>query len=338
MPRVTCDLPLLPVPFNSKWTHLSNLHLADPDFGRPGTIDLLLGVDLYADTMLQGRRSGPPGSPVALENKFGWVLAGRTSTDIPSHLDVASHHVAVASGDELIQRFWEIEENPKDHSNLSPEERAVVQHFDDHHTRTKSGSFVVPLPKNPQAKPLGESRSQAVRRFLSLERSLRSKNQFQGFSAVMEEYFEMGHAELVPVADLQKPPKEVFYLPMHAVRKEHSTTTKIRAVFNASAKSSTCISLNDTLLVGPTVHPTLVDVLLRFRSHRVALTTDVSKMYRAVELVPPDRDLHRFVWRRSPDECLQEYRMTRVTFGVSAKQNAVDFAMEYPLAAKVVEE
>ena len=42
---------------------------------------------------------------------------------------------------------------------------------------------------------------------------------------------EMDHAELVPVADLEKSPKYVFYLPMHAVRKESSTTTKIRAVF-----------------------------------------------------------------------------------------------------------
>jgi len=36
----------------------------------------------------------------------------------------------------------------------------------------------------------------------------------------MEEYFAMGHAELVPVADLQKPHQMVFYLPMHVVQKE----------------------------------------------------------------------------------------------------------------------
>ena len=54
-----------------------------------------------------------------------------------------------------------------------------------------------------------------------------------------------------------------------------------------SAKSASRISLNDMLLVGPTVHPPLMDVLLRFRMHRVALTTNVSKMYRAVELVRP---------------------------------------------------
>ena len=69
-------------------------------------------------------------------------------------------------------------------------------------------------------------------------------------------------------------------------------------------------------------------------------------MYRAVELMPNDRDLHRFVWRSNPSAPLKDYRMTRVTFGVSAssfaanmavKQNAVEHAQEFPLAADVVQ-
>ena len=132
---------------------------------------------------------------------------------------------------------------------------------------------------------------------------------------------------------------------MHAVYKSSSSTTKIRAVFDASARSSSGTSLNDTLLVGPTVHPPLVDVLLRFRLYPVALTADVSKMYRAIELADVDKDLHRYVWRSSPNESLKDYRMTRVTFGVSAssfaanmavKQNALDYAHDYPMAAEVV--
>ena len=59
-----------------------------------------------------------------------------------------------------------------------------------------------------------------------------------------------------------------------------------------------------------------------------------------------DRDFHRFVWRQNPDEPLQDFRMTRVTFGVSAssfaanmvvKQNTHDFVLQYPLAAKIVD-
>ena len=90
----------------------------------------------------------------------------------------------------------------------------------------------------------------------------------------------------------------------------------------------------------------LVDVLLRFRLHKVAITTDVSKMYRAVELNKSDRDLHRFIWRSDPSDVIQDYRMTRVTFGVFAssflanmcvKQNASDLAHEFPLAVEAVE-
>lgn len=231
--------------------------------------------------------------------------------------------------------------------NLSPEERTVIHHFKENHSRSETGRFIVPLPKNPQRRQLGESRSQAVRRFNSLERSLYAKGQFQTFATVMNEYFELEHAEPLPPADLEKPTNEIFYLLMHAVRKEHSTTTKVRVVFDASAKSSSGTSVNDILLVGPTIHPPLIDVLLRFRSHRVALTADVSKMYRAIELIPSDRDLHRFVWRNSVKDPLRDYRMTRVTFGVSAssfaanmavKQNALDFTTGFPKAAKVVDE
>ncbi len=114
---------------------------------------------------------------------------------------------------------------------------------------------------------------------------------------------------------------------------------------DASAKSSTDVSLNDLLLVGPTVHSTLFDVLLRFRLYRIALIADVSRMYRAVQLCETDKDLHQFVWRENSGEPLRNFRMTRVTFGVSAspfaanmavKQNARDLANQYPLATEVV--
>ena len=76
---------------------------------------------------------------------------------------------------------WEIEEKPLSDSTLSLEECTVVHHFRDNHSCTDSERFVVPLPKKPDTKPIGESRSQAVRRFLSLECSLRAKNQFDKF-------------------------------------------------------------------------------------------------------------------------------------------------------------
>ena len=41
-------------------------------------------------------------------------------------------------------------------------------------------------------------------------------------------------------------------------------------------KTVSGVSLNDTLMVGPTVHLSLVDVLIRFQLHRIALVADIS--------------------------------------------------------------
>ena len=206
--------------------------MADPNFGTPGKIDILLGVDIVSDVLLQGRRHGPPGTPTTFETCFGWVLAGAVRCGQPQ-TRIVSYHTSVLSGDDLLRKFWEVEELHTSGTALSAEERSIVTHFDSAHLRDELGRFIVPLLRNPDSKPLGESRSLAVRRFLSLERLLRSKNQLEDFKEVIQEYFDLNHAEPVPVEDLEKPRNEVFYLPMHAVVKETSTTTKIRAVFDA---------------------------------------------------------------------------------------------------------
>jgi hypothetical protein len=100
---------------------LSDIPLADPDFGRPGRIDILLGVDVFVETLLHGRRIGSPGSPIAFETEFGWVLAGRLDSCTPDH-HIVSHHVSFIAGDDPLCRFWEIEENPKNEVGLTPEE------------------------------------------------------------------------------------------------------------------------------------------------------------------------------------------------------------------------
>ena len=345
LPRITSDLPSHPVPFNQKWKHLLSLTLADPDFGTPGSIDLLLGADIFGRAMLNGRRHGPSGSPSAFKTHFGWVLAGPVHDEKTNQKTAESCYHSTVTLDEMLRRFWETEDYGLQQPVLSLEERAVVEHFEENHRRDESGRFIVPLPIRSNAIPLGESRSAAVKRFESLERSLRAKGMFEEFTVALKEYISLDHAEPVPVEELDKPTDEVYYLPMHMVRKESSTTSKVRVVFDASAKTGSGASLNDQLLVGPTVHSSLIDVLLRFRRHKVALAADVSRMYRAVLLPDAQRDLHRFVWREDPRRPLVDYRMKRLTFGVSAssfaanmavRQNALDHQKSHPEAAQAV--
>ena len=108
-------------------------------------------------------------------------------------------------------------------------------------------------------KRLGCSREQARNRFHQNQTALTRKGQWEAFDCAVREYSQMGHAEQVPESDLLKPEADVYYLPMHWVVKTSSTSTKLRIFFDASAKTTTGVSLlNDTLLQGPTLSPTFL--------------------------------------------------------------------------------
>lgn len=105
--------------------------------------------------LLHGRQKGPPGSSAAMETLFGWVLCGNTESTTSTTTSVTVCHASVNTGDDLIRRFWEIEEPPSYSNHLLMEERAVVQHFKSNHSRKCNGRFVVPLPKKPDIMTIG---------------------------------------------------------------------------------------------------------------------------------------------------------------------------------------
>ena len=152
---------------------------------------------------------------------------------------------------------------------LSAEERMVVRHFEEAHSRDSIRRFIIPLPRKEDASLLGTTGSLAVKRFRSLECLLRFRGKFDAFIEDIDEYLQQAHAELIPSQNMSKPCHDVYYmyLPMHAVHKNTSSTTKLRVIVDASAKSTTGVSLNNQLLVGLTVHAPLIDVLLQFRQY-----------------------------------------------------------------------
>ena len=97
----------------------------------------------------------------------------------------------------------------------------------------------------------------------------------------------------------------IFYLPHHSVFKGSSITIKLRDVFDGSAKTTNNLSLNDTLMVGPTVQQDLFSIMSRFRTHRYVLISDIEKMYRQILVNPKYSNLQRIVWRDAPHrDCL----------------------------------
>ena len=70
--------------------------------------------------------------------------------------------------DELLRKFWEIDNPHFQEPTFSIDKKSVLEHFKEKHYRNADGRFVVPLPFNSRAVPLGESRAMAVRRFKNL--------------------------------------------------------------------------------------------------------------------------------------------------------------------------
>ena len=183
--------------------------------------------------------------------------------------------------------------------------------------RCADGRFSVSIPFNPEAKPLCDSFKLAQRRYLSLERRLEKQIALKDrYSKFINEFIDLDHLLIVPVDEIEKPDNEMFYLPHHCIEKEASSTTKLRVVFDASAVTTSGISLNDVLLTCPRLQDDLFELLLPFRFHRIGLTADVEKMYRKIALNAPDKDFHRILWRERKSESLKTYRVTRVTYGV----------------------
>ena len=192
---------------------------------------------------------------------------------------------------------------------------------------------------------LGSSRGQACRRYYQNQQCLQRKGKWEDYNKALQEHADLGHAESVPTPELDKPDSTTFYLPSHGVVKLSSTTTKLRVVFDASAKTTTGISLNDTLLPGPSLYPLLTDIILAFRPHVIGMIADVSKMFREVELHRDDRDLHRFLQATPRGEGVMDMYMTRVTFGVTSspflatqvlRQVVRDHENQYHRAPKIV--
>ena len=100
-----------------------------------------------------------------------------------------------------------------------------------------------------------------------------------------------GYAEAIPSEQLA-PSSRVWYIPHHTVVNANKPE-KVRVVYDCAARSQGT-SLNENLMRGPDFVNSLMGVLLRFRTGRIAIVSDVKGMFHQVRCAPKDRDALRF--------------------------------------------
>ncbi|XP_011858607.1 PREDICTED: uncharacterized protein LOC105556145 [Vollenhovia emeryi] len=215
--------------------------------------------------------------------------------------------------EQQIAQFWKIEEVSVG-TLKSIEELECEAHYKKHVTRHPSGRYIVRLPFRERDWHLGDSRTATLERLNSLERRLNSDPTLKtAYSQVLQEYV------LKEMTLIHDSLHSGFYMLHHPVIKASSNTTKVRVVFDASAKANNGVSLNDLLMVGPTLQDSLFTHLIRFRTYKYVLTADIEKMYRQILLHEDDRIYQRILWRQNDQ--IQTLQLNTLTFVLDSSQS-----------------
>lgn len=316
--------------------HLASLELADySESDQSLEVDILVGSDYYWDLVTGGVSRGSSG-PTAIHTKLGWVLSGPTCSKEPGRcsvnlvtthvLRVDAQHNDSKSLDEALRSFWDLES-----LGIHEPEKTMYDEFANT-IAFQDGRYMVSLPWKefhgslPDNYQLSHSRLQGLLRRLKPTPSI-----LQEYDDIIRDQLDKGIVE--PVTEINPTLSRLHYLPHHAVIRTDKATTKLRIVYDASAKSSGP-SLNDCLHTGPKFNQLILDILVRFRSFKVALTGDIEKAFLMISVAEHDRDVLRFLWvddlaKDPPD--IRILRFTRVVFGVSSSPFLLNATIRYHL-------
>ena len=131
-----------------------------------------------------------------------------------------------------------------------------------------------------------------------LKKLRKEPEKLRTYDDIIQEQIREG---IVEKEDRSSPFEQVHYLPHHPVLRKNAVTTKMRIVFNASAKArKRALSLIDCLHTGPSLAPLLFDVLSHLIEHQVILIGDIKKAFLQIEVDEADRDSLRFLWVKDP--------------------------------------
>ena len=126
----------------------------------------------------------------------------------------------------------------------------------------------------------------------------------------------------------------MHYLPHPPVIQINKDTTKLRIVYDASAKvNGPC--LNDCLYTGPNFSQNILDILIRFRLNQIALVGEVEKAYLMISFADCDRDILRFLWVKDvkdPNSEITTMRFARVVFGVLSSLFLLNATLNHHMA------
>ena len=355
----------LPSPMEvDTYSYLADLDLADhTEQGCSDGIDVLVGSDFYWKFVTGEIRRCSCG-PVAIHSKLGWLSSGSLSqsnavNSIHNHLVVANSEVTYEFEqpdklEDIVRSFWTVE------AVGILDEKAVPLNEFLPDIKFNEGQYEIQLPWKEGCFELSNHFSLAMGCLRHLQAHLlRNAELLDEYNRIICEQLKKGIIEQASEpqltgVDIEENPLRannvcIHYMPHHAVIRRERTTTKIRIVYDGSAKPNGLEpSLNECLQTGPNLIPKLFDVLVKFRTYAIALSADIEKAFLMISIAPSDRDVLRFLWFQEPaklESKILHFRFTRVVFGLKPSpailgavilQHLIKYQSEYPTVVEQI--
>ena len=284
---MACTSPVicsnLPVPVNvNTYTHLQGLDLADNGNFPHNAIDILISSDYYWQVVTGDIVNGDCG-PVAMNSIFGWLLSGPVSH--PS-TDSTFHSLVVVGKDQctskctqidclvqMLKRFWDNESVGICDATAGEQSILFLPEIQFDGIRYE---IKLPWKEDYPSQDIPDRFHLCFNRLKYLQRRLlKTPNILQEYNQIIREQLNQGIIEVI-VNPNNTGANHVHYLPHYAVIHQDKQTTKVRVVYDGSAKSvESPLSINDCLLTGPNLIPKLFNGLIRFRWNSIAVTADI---------------------------------------------------------------
>ncbi|XP_058508983.1 uncharacterized protein LOC131475122 [Solea solea] len=283
-----------------RYKHLRHLPLPLVDRAQPL---LLIGSDMaHLLTPIEPVQLGPPGGPIAVHTKLGWSLQGPTSVDqVPASNQQCLFTATVSPTSELfknVERLWQIDTLPYTSEKQVTRSKQDQQALNLLQTSTVRVNvegvqrYATPLLRRANSTTLQASMEAVLPSLRATERRLaKDPQRAEVYCQEIYKLEKMGYVAVVPLEEATSTP-ESWFIPHHMVRHNN----KDRIVFNCSFQYEGK-SLNDLLLPGPALGPSLLGVLIRFRQYPVAVSGDIKGMFHQIRLLPADKPVLRFIWR-----------------------------------------
>ena len=270
-----------------RYPHLKGVRMEETDTKELLPIHVILGANEYTKIKMAGyRRAGAVGEPIAEQTRFGWTIMS-SGAEVDSQ-NMFLTQTSIGDYEELCRMdVLGLQDTPIGDQDV------VHQEFLEQLKRSPEGWYETALPWKGGHPPLPNNKTGSLKRLASLVQRLKRNGKLEDYDAIIQQQLEEG---VVEEAEEPAQVKE-FYIPHKAVIRESSETTKMRIVYDASARAyDAAPSLNECLESGPPLQNQLWKVLVRGRFNAVAIAGDIQKAFLQVRILAEDRDALRFHW------------------------------------------